>query len=163
MGVQTAVGGLGIPRIAEILNQIGLFIAAQNQIHAGNLCHRFALELGITTRDNDESLRIEAHHLVDCLPALVVGNLGYRTRVDEANVGLLIFGSFGDTHIEQATGEGACFREVEFASQRVESRRFALKYRRINHFAVEFISATTYSERVPMRNFPPHIPMPDET
>ena len=56
-----------------------------------------------------------AHHAMDGLAALVVGHIGDRTGVDQADVSLLSFACCDNAHLLKHAPEGGGLREIQFA------------------------------------------------
>ena len=62
-------------------------LAAQDDVHTVDFGNLFALELGVTTRNHHQGVRVLADEVADVLSALAVGQRRHAARVDDAHVG----------------------------------------------------------------------------
>jgi hypothetical protein len=67
------------------------------------------------------------------LTALLIGLLGYRTGVDDTDIGLFATAGSTKTNILEGTPNGRGLREVELATQRVVHCLFIFKLRIVYH------------------------------
>ena len=93
------------PRVVEILQEVGLLVGAQHEVHAVHLAHLLRVELGVAPRHHHESARVLPDQAMYCLAALMVGHLRNRTGIDEADVSLLAIFRLHDTHLAEELGE----------------------------------------------------------
>ena len=105
------------PRVGEILYEVGFLVGAEHKVHAVDGAHRLGFQLSIASRDHDKGAGVLAHHAVDGLAAFVVGHLGHRAGVDQADVGMLTLVSGCDAHLAEQLAKGGGFREVELAAE----------------------------------------------
>ena len=72
--------------LEDILGNLRFVLAAQHDVHAGDFGNLLTLELGITSRDHHQGVRILADEVADVLTALAVGKRGHATRVHYTHI-----------------------------------------------------------------------------
>ncbi len=105
--------------------QFALVVVAQHQVDPLDGRYLLRLELSVASRHGDDRLRIAAVELADQVAALLVGMLGHRTAVDDANVGFGIGRHAFETAALELPGQCRRLREVEFAAEgmKIDSAR----------------------------------------
>ena len=93
------------PSLGQKLYQIGFFVGSQHQVYTVDLAHSFTLQLGVTACHHNKGTGIFPHHPVNGLSAFVVGDLGDRACIDEADVGLVALADRGHSHVAQQFAE----------------------------------------------------------
>ena len=121
------------PCIREELQQVGFLVGAQHQVNTFYLTDSLGLQLRIAARHHHKGTRMLTHHSVNGLATLVVGHLGHRTSVNQADVGLLVLSRRAHPTLLKHLPEGRRLGEVQFASEGKIGCRLALKSRCIYH------------------------------
>ena len=111
----------------QVLQHTALLILSQHDIHAGDIGHRSGLKLTIATCHDNIGIGIFTDNLVDSLAALLVGHLGNRAGIDNADIGLLATHSLMCAGFYQLTHNGRCLREVKLTTQSIERGALAFK------------------------------------
>ena len=70
----------------------------------------------------------------DCLAALVIGRICYRTGVDDADIGFLARTGFHETFVGKLFPDGRGLCKVQLAAKRMVNYFFIGKQGVINHF-----------------------------
>jgi len=121
------------PRIVEVLQQLGLLVGTQDQIHSGNLRDLLRRQLGITAGHHHEGTGVLTHHPVNHLPTFLVGHLRDTTGIDQTEVCLLLTLHLTDPHLLQHLRKRRGLREVQLTSQRVITGFLPLKNSTVDH------------------------------
>ena len=95
--------------------------------------HLVRLQLRVTSRDDNERLRVLAANASDQLATLFVGKLRHGASVHHADVSLFPGARTPDAMVGQFAADGGRFGEIELATQRVVGRLFIFKISTINH------------------------------
>ena len=111
--------GLGPPFLRKKLHEAGFLVGTEHEVYAFNGTDCPGLELRVASRYYHESAWVRAHHAVNGLPALMVGNLSDRTSVHDAEVGALAFTHCAHPHALQHLLERGCLRKVQLAAKGV--------------------------------------------
>ena len=75
--------------LQHILRYFGLVLAAQDDVHTGNLGDFLALELRVTTGYHHQGVGVLADEVADVLAAFAVGQRGHAAGVHHAHIGYL--------------------------------------------------------------------------
>ena len=127
------MSGLFVPQISQVLQNIEFLLGAENQIDLGDMGDFPGFQLSVATGDNDKSPGMSAGYLTNRLPAFLVGQFGDRASIDHTDVGDFARPDFANTVLFENFPHRGSLGEIEFATQRVVSRRFILKCFEIYH------------------------------
>ena len=105
------------PSIGKILYEIGFLICTKHKVYTLYLAYSLCLKLGIATCHYNESPRMLAHHAVDGLTTLMVGNLSNGTCIYQTYIGFITFFRCAHAHVLKKSAKRRGFREIQFAAK----------------------------------------------
>lgn len=119
------VAFIGSPTLFALFQQgqhtlydLPLLLGAKHQVHTVNCGYLLWLKLGIAACDDDLCAGMLANKLMDGLPALMVGDLGHATGVDDADIGNLVLTDTTYAGSLELLPHGRSLGKIEFAAQR---------------------------------------------
>lgn len=124
VGGENALGLVGSEALLDDGEDLGLLIAAEDEIDPLNFRNLLGLELGVAACDDDERVGIEAFATADYLTTLLIGLLGYGAGVDDINVGGFCEIDLDVTGVGHTSAHIAGLAEIELTAERMESDGF---------------------------------------
>ena len=146
------------PIVGKILQKGSLLVGPEHKVYALDAAHGLGLQLGVAPHHHDEGPGILTDKAVDGLTALVVGHVGNRARVDDAQVGTLSRPGLCNAHLAQKLGYGGRLGEIQLTAQCIICGLFASKSKFIYHIYNIVVNKTAAKVRIFAETKPPSLP-----